>query len=98
MKILFKFENVSTAGDLKQKLERYFLRMNRKLGSLREEFKTVWVKIRKERGIYQVEGEMRLPGKQVVVKERGDKLLVVVGKVRNSLVRRVKEYKEKLRH
>ncbi len=56
MKVLFKFEKVSTAGDLRKKLERYFLRMNRKLGSLREEFKTVWVKIKKERGIYEVEG------------------------------------------
>ncbi len=98
MKVLFKFEKVSTAGDLRKKLERYFLRMNRKLGSLREEFKTVWVKIKKERGIYEVEGEMRLPGKRVVIKEKDDKLLGAVGKVRDSLVRRVKEYKEKFRH
>ncbi len=34
----------------------------------------------------------------MVIKEKDDKLLGAVGKVRDSLVRRVKEYKEKFRH
>ena len=93
MKIFFRFEKVSTVGDLGGKLEKFFLRMERKLQDFEEEFKRVWVEVVKERGIYRVKGIMRLPGRSVVVEEKGKGLIEVATKVRNGLVRMVRRYK-----
>ena len=95
MKIFFRFEKVSTAGDLDKKLGKMLGRMERKLGSFKQEFRRIWVKVRKERGQYEVEGRMELPGKRVVVKERGDRLLGVVSRVRRGLIRQIEKYKAK---
>ena len=95
MKIFFRFEKISTAGDLDKKLERLLGRMERKLSSFREEFRKIWIRVKKERGQYEVEGRMELPGKQVVVKERGDRLLGVVSKVREGLLRQIEKYKRR---
>ncbi len=95
MKIFFRFEKVSTAGDLDKKLERVLGRMERKLSSFREEFRKIWIRVKKERGQYEVEGRMELPGKQVVVKERGDRLLGAVSKVREGLLRQIEKYKKR---
>ncbi len=95
MKIFFRFEKISTAGDLDKKLERVLGRMERKLSSFREEFRKIWIRVKKERGQYEVEGRMELPGKQVVVKERGDRLLGVVSKVREGLLRQIEKYKKR---
>ena len=94
MRIKFEFEKVSTVGDLDKRLARFFSRMERKMSSFREDFRMVWVNVRKERGVYRVKGKMKLPGKQIVAEEKGGNLLGVVVKVRDRLLRQIERYKK----
>jgi len=94
MKVIVELgKGISRTDDLEKRIGNYFLRLERKLSSLPEAMKRIWVRVDKRRGIYHVQSKMKVGGELIVVEKQGDRLIGVVTEVRDDLERRFKRMK-----
>lgn len=98
MRWQFVFEKVSAEGDLREKVLKKLLRMDKYLKNVREDLKKGVVRISKRsRWGYKVKMEVKLPGKDVAVEGKDKELLSAVDEAYHKASRIVRKYFEKLR-
>ncbi len=98
MKWQMMFDQVSTEGDIKQKVEKKFSGLETYVGSLRSKLQTgfVWLS-RGDRFGYKVKVGLHLPGKEVMAEGKGETLLTAIDETYARAAREIKSYLSRIR-
>ena len=98
MKWQMMFDQVSTEGDTKEKIEKKFSGLETYVGSLRSKLQTgfVWLS-RGDRFGYKVKVGLHLPGKEVVAEGKSETLLSAIDQAYMRAAREIKNYLDQIR-
>jgi len=96
MRLAFRFDGVSSEGDIKNKIAKKFAALDKYLKHVSSDLRQGVVNLSKgERWGYKVKVDLRIPGKDVIA-QGGDKDLLsavdtVVGKLKRGLRKKLKK-------
>lgn len=86
MRLAFRFEGVSSEGDIKNKIAKKIAALDKYLKHVSSDLRQGMVNLaRGERWGYRVKVDLKIPGKDVVAEGRDKELLTAVDQVINKL-------------
>lgn len=98
MRLQLWFDKVSSEGDLKDKVVRKFLHVEKYLKNVSEDLKKGFIRLSKgDRWGYKVKMGVQIPGAEVVAEAKDETLLSAVDEATSKLSREVRKRLEKLK-